>query len=273
MTHLLGQLLAIISLPVVSYIVILDIREHHPNAVAVVTFFFWLTVILVPVLTEAAIAVGAIGQNGSALNAVGHFLKDKLLTSSYDLGGELHLYLAIILVLVGPQLLSFLCGLVSGCASKPTWVAFGYKLFMWAMAKAAVIGGAVIFSFTGFVYVMHPGWTIFDNVKPSLAAVGEAAFLGAIGFTASLLILWIGFGCRFLTIVLQKEKHIACIIGWAIRRATKYQRKEDSGIWPLRGGIAFECAGVPEPIRATFIWPLPNAQKPVAAADEEPRGR
>ena len=267
MAHLLGQLLAIVSLPVLSYIVIVDIREHHPNAVSVVTFLFWLTVILVPVLTEAAIAVGSIGQNGSALNGAGHFLKDKLLTTSYDLGGELHLYLAIVFVLVGPQLLSFLCGLVSGCASKPTWVAFGYQLFMWAMAKAAVIGGAVIFSFTGYVYLMHPDWTIFDNVKPSLATFGEAAFLGALGFTASLLILWTGFGYRSLAIALQKQKHIARVIRWAVQRATKYQRSEDPRIWPLRVGIEFECPGVSEPIRATLTWPLPHADKRVKVAE------
>ncbi|MGF6267036.1 hypothetical protein OKW49_008030 [Paraburkholderia youngii] len=219
-------------------------------------FFFWLTVIAVPIFTEAALALGAVGKDGKALTSLGSFLLEKLLPSTYDVKGEIYLYVGIIALLIGPQALSFVSGLFTGCAKRPKWLSFGYALFMWAIAKGLVIGGAVIFSFTFYVFLIHRDWQIFGGVQLSWETVRESAYFAAVGFTGSLLVLWLGLRTQLLAGLLVKQRHVAAIVELAIKRATKYQREEKSELWPLKFGVDIHSPGLPTPIRATLTWPL-----------------
>jgi hypothetical protein len=177
----------------------------------------------------AAVGLDAIGPEGMPLNGFGAFLKDGLLTHSYDLLGGVSFYLAVFSLVVVPQAASFICCGIFGCASSPRFVSTAYNIVVWGAAKTFAVAGGVLLSFTTYVHWAHPNWIIFSNVNPTADKVLVSFVLGAAAFCGSLMCLWIGFGCQFLveTISFSPAGSILQNISKVARR---YQRRNDNEV-------------------------------------------
>lgn len=191
------HVLLAIFFPLISAIFIVDLRRNYASAVAIITFVFWLTAVVTPILAEAAIGLGAIGLDGMPVTEFGSFLKNTLLKHSYDLLGGIGFYIAIFSIVVVPQAATFVCCGVFGCASTPKFISAAYDVVIWGAAKTFTIAGGVIFSFTTYVHFAHPNWVIFDGAHPTTSRMIVSFALGAAGFSGALMCLWIGFGCQF----------------------------------------------------------------------------
>ena len=186
--------LLVIFFTAISAAFVIDLRQNRADVIAVVTFVFWLTWVVTPILTEAAIALGAIGSDGVPLTEFGSFLKNTLLKHSYDLLGGIGFYIAIFSMVVVPQAATFICCGVFGCAVTPKFISVAYELVVWGAAKTFTIAGGVLMSFTTYVHFFHPDWIIFDGVRPTTSKMIVSFSLGAAAFSGALMCFWIGFG-------------------------------------------------------------------------------
>lgn len=186
--------LLVIFFMAISAAFIIDLRQNRADVIAIVTFVFWLTSVITPILTEAAIALGAIGSDGVPLTEFGSFLKNTLLKHSYDLLGGIGFYIAVFSMVVVPQVATFICCGVFGCAVTPKFISVAYDIVVWGAAKTFAIAGGVLMSFTIYVHFFHPDWIIFDGVRPTTSKMIVSFSLGAAAFSGALMCLWIGFG-------------------------------------------------------------------------------
>ncbi|VWC37070.1 hypothetical protein BLA13014_06616 [Burkholderia aenigmatica] len=183
-----------IFFPAISAAFIIDLRRNRADVIAVITFVFWLTSVVTPILTETAIALGAIGSDGVPLTEFGSFLKNTLLKHSYDLLGGIGFYIAIFSMVVVPQAATFICCGVFGCAVTPKFISAAYNVVVWGAAKTFTIAGGVLMSFTTYAHFFHPDWIIFDGVHPTTSKMLVSFSLGAAAFSGALMCLWVGFG-------------------------------------------------------------------------------
>jgi len=164
----------------VIWVVITQIRVVYGAAVHVVWYLFSLAVCVSAIALYWARMVGAVSPKGQAAGDVGKAFF-KLLEFALDLRMDFFGLLALVGLIVLPQLLSYLLSGAFGCASRPRLVSYCVHLFSWGMAKSCATAAGVLFvlSLTGLLY----RWDGFDT-KFSAKYIVLSEMLLAFAFVA-----------------------------------------------------------------------------------------
>ncbi|MGF6758860.1 hypothetical protein [Paraburkholderia sp. GAS42] len=187
---------AMILLPilVIPYLVF-RFQEEQPGVAQTILYFFFLACCATPLVTEGAIAVKAIGENGEPLTSLGHFLRDALLPAIFDIESDIFILMGIAVLIVFPQLLTYVvCG-ISGCASAPIWISGSIDLLFWGIAKSFAVAGGVLISFS--LFCIAKKWNLFLDIVPhdreldNLPDLIRSFGFGFIFLLSALILLWI----------------------------------------------------------------------------------
>ncbi|MEF3073883.1 hypothetical protein V2P20_02480 [Methylobacter sp. Wu1] len=176
-------LLAFIALALAMLIVIgytgLKLAEENGTDVRVVWYLFSLASVATCIATAWASSVGAIdnqgvfqGELGAAVNA--------FLTFMLDLDTDLKIFSAILVMVLLPQIASYVLSGLFGCASAPIFVGGAIRFFVWSIVKSFVVAAGIVLSIALYGYFNHwNGW----NAKGTASMSSMSGLLLMLSFS------------------------------------------------------------------------------------------
>jgi hypothetical protein len=129
-------------------------------------------------LTIWAGKTGAIDAQGKFHGSTGNALSF-LLTSSLDLQSSLLLSLAIVALIIIPQVLTYIFSGLAGCASAPMFVEGSLTFLVWGFVKSVAVAAGVMAIVPAYSWIT--GWATWSPDK-MLAMSLSALMLLAIAF-------------------------------------------------------------------------------------------
>lgn len=120
-----------------------QLSRTHQSDIRVVWYFFSLSAVISFLLTLWARKSEAVDTHGEFHGQAGNVLSF-LLQSSLDVKGSLLLCGAIVVVILLPQVLSYLFSGLAGCASAPIFVQESLSFFVWGLVKTLCVASGVI---------------------------------------------------------------------------------------------------------------------------------
>lgn len=159
-----------------------QVRGKYASSIHIIWYLFSLSVCAAFIGLRWARAVGAIDATGNPGNEAGKWVV-AIMNFSMDLQADFYVLSALVLIVVGPQCLSYALSGLFGCASRPRFVSFWVSVFTWGMAKSFAVAAGVLLVVDVFGSVQ--GWHGFD-VKFAIKYACFALILLLFAFTAML---------------------------------------------------------------------------------------
>lgn len=131
------------------------LANRHSSDLRIVWYLFSLTLTVTLLIAWWATSAGAIDAAGSFRGTAGAVLF-KLLKSTLDLPAALAVYGGVVVLVVFPQLASWVLSGLHGCASAPIFIGPAFRFLFWSIVKSLVVAAGVILP-TG-VYGWIVGW-------------------------------------------------------------------------------------------------------------------
>lgn len=136
-----------------------QVRGKYASSVHIIWYLFSLSVCAAFIGLRWARAVGAMDATGNPGNETGKWVV-AVMNFSMDLQADFYVLSALVLLVVGPQCLSYVFSGLFGCASRPRFVSFWVSVFTWGMAKSFAITAGVLLVVDGFGSIQR--WHGFD---------------------------------------------------------------------------------------------------------------
>lgn len=143
-----------------SYYSIIRVRSEFPEDIRIVWYFFSLTIVISSMVGFWAVNVGAINDSGGFVGESGGFL-NKLIMAAVDIKLSLTIVFAIVVLILVPQLLSYVLSGIFGIAKSPVYFFESLSFLTWSMIKTFVVTSGVLFVILIFGVCM--GWQSFDG--------------------------------------------------------------------------------------------------------------
>jgi hypothetical protein len=164
------------------WLIISQLRGKYATAVHVVWYLFSLSICLTYIGLRWAQRSGAVDATGIPKNEAGKALVGAL-NFFPDLPSEFYGLLALVTLIVAPQILSYLLSGAFGSASRPRLVAHCVSFFSWGMAKSSAVAAGVLLTLS--LFGISNGWHGFDATL-STKYTCFAAMLLVVAFVALL---------------------------------------------------------------------------------------
>lgn len=143
MTHLGNAiLLAVVCFPI--WILIKQLRVKHASSVYLVWYLFSLAGFATGLVLWWSLAAGAIDQHGNGSNSWGKLVM-RVILISVNPADEFEWLIALVGLIVVPQLTSYGLSGISGCAVRPRLVSLCVNFLSLSFAKTFAIASGVIF--------------------------------------------------------------------------------------------------------------------------------
>jgi len=159
------------------------LAKRHGDDVRSVWYLWFLVAILATIAASIGTRFGAIDVTGN-FHGPGGALFSLALNFAFDLQTDVELYLAIVVLALGPQVGSYLAsGILAGCARAPVYASQVVKLFVLSVVKSLVVASGSMAGLIVFGSCHH--WIGLDARKAtgmiSLASTTLAAGLFMLG--------------------------------------------------------------------------------------------
>ena len=119
-----------------------QLSKKHGSDIRVVWYFFSLAVTLSLILAHWARSSGAINEKGDFQGSLGNILSF-MLKASLDLQSSMALCLAIVVVLLAPQFISYVMSGLAGCAASPILMSSSIWIVAWGLIKSLAVASGV----------------------------------------------------------------------------------------------------------------------------------
>lgn len=129
-----------------------QVARKHPRDVRVVWYLFALAATISLVLACWAHSYGAIDSAGNFQGRTGSVLSF-LLKASLDLQSSIVLCLAIVAVVLVPQIVSYVLSGLSGCAAAPIFIGGTVSFFAWGLIKSLAVASGVALVIPLYAYL------------------------------------------------------------------------------------------------------------------------
>ncbi|GAB2793766.1 hypothetical protein [Dyella kyungheensis] len=156
--YLGGAFFALLILGGICFMVT-QVRGKYASSVHIIWYLFSLSFCAAFIGLRWARAVGAMDAMGNPGNETGKWVVATM-NFSMDLQADFYVLSALVLLVVGPQCLSYVLSGLFGCASRPRFVSFWVSVFTWGMAKSFAITAGVLLVVDSFG--SGQGWHGFD---------------------------------------------------------------------------------------------------------------
>jgi hypothetical protein len=160
-----------------------ELAKNHGSDIRVIWYFFGLAITLSWMLAHWASKSGAIDSQGKFQGQLGKVLSF-MLTASLDLNGSMILVIAIVIIVVAPQLVSCIFSGLAGCGSAPIFIDTSLWLIAWGLIKSMAVAAGVVVVIPTYAYLNRwDGATV--NLVQGMALLG--LMLLSLAFTSTLL--------------------------------------------------------------------------------------
>lgn len=129
-----------------------QLAREHGSDIRVIWYFFGLATTISFMLSHWARVSGAIDKEGKFQGAMGEILSF-LLKASLDLQGSMILVLAIVGVILVPQIISYFFSGLAGCGSAPMFADTSLWLIAWGTIKSMAVAAGVALVVPTYAYV------------------------------------------------------------------------------------------------------------------------
>jgi len=157
-----------------------QLAPKHPRDIRVVWYLFALAATISLVLAQWANSYGAIDSAGNFQGTAGSVLSF-LLKASLDLQSSVVFCLAIVAVVVVPQVISYLLSGLSGCAAAPIFIGGSVSFFAWGLIKSLAVASGVALVIPLYAYLNR--WSNATGDQ-ALGMVLLSAMLVSLAFVA-----------------------------------------------------------------------------------------
>lgn len=148
-TQAFGLLICLIF---VTAVINHHLAQKHPSDVRVVWYLFALSATISALLAHWAQGYGAIDSTGNFQGTTGAALSF-LLKASLDVESSTAFCLAIIAVVLIPQIVSYLLSGLSGCAQAPIFISSTVSFFAWGLVKSLTVASGVVLVVPLYAYL------------------------------------------------------------------------------------------------------------------------
>jgi len=157
------QLILLTVLVVLFFTVLIysanTLKTNFGSDIRIVWYFFSLSFVITSLIALWAIGKGAIDNSGKFKGEIGEFLNN-LMLGMLDINLSLYLILTIVIVILLPQIISYLLSGLSGTASKPVLIEESLSFVVWGLVKTFVVASGIIFSISIIGYFNN--WSSFS---------------------------------------------------------------------------------------------------------------
>lgn len=129
-----------------------QLARKHPSDIRVVWYLFALAGTISLVLARWAHSYGAIDSVGNFQGTSGSMLSF-LLKASLDLQSSIVFCLAIVAVVLVPQVVSYFLSGISGCAAAPIFIGGTVSFFAWGLIKSLAVASGVALVIPLYAYL------------------------------------------------------------------------------------------------------------------------
>lgn len=166
----------------VSWYSTTQLRRKHGSDIRVVWYFFALSLVATFGIAWQAADIGAINEHGAFQGSLGEIIK-KLLDFMLNINADLKILIGIVLLIVLPQIISYVLSGLAGCATTPLLIEGSLRFLIWGLVKSFVVCAGIILSLA--VFGMWKGW---DAWWPgALALLYTSALLVMLSFAVLLM--------------------------------------------------------------------------------------
>lgn len=135
-------------LPFVSSIAIIyysgtKLSHNYGSDIRVVCYLFSLSLVVTSEIAWWAVSNGAIDKQGTFNGVAGQYL-DTLLSFMFNLTEEIIIFVAIVVLIVLPQILSYFLSGLFGCASTPVLIQGSFRFLVWSLVKLFAVTPGVL---------------------------------------------------------------------------------------------------------------------------------
>ena len=217
-----NTLLSAVALTALSIFLIVfasrELAREHGSDIRVIWYFFGLATTISLILCNWARVSGAIDKEGNFQGALGNLLSF-LLKASLDLQGSMLLVLAIVAVILVPQIISCFFSGLAGCGSAPMFADSSLWLIAWGTIKSMAVAAGVALVVPTYAYMYR--WT----ESSAQFAQGMALF--------ALMLLSLAFITTYLYRDLLQvpsfiKKRTPRKIRWAVLRSRRWLSRHDT---------------------------------------------
>lgn len=176
------MVLAILLGLLMTYSIYVSARQlvsKHQGDLNIVWYFFSLSLTATTVLTMFAIEIGAVDKAGRSQGRTGEILAG-LLKIFIDLNADVAFAIALISLVLVPQILTYLLSGLFGCAKNLFFVEGSVSLFVWFVVKSLVVTSGIGIAVATFGMVN--GWP-HAELMAVLTIIDICLFLMAFAFS------------------------------------------------------------------------------------------
>jgi hypothetical protein len=155
-----------------------QLAERHASDVRAIWYLFFLALIATVIAAEWGTSVGAIDEKGNFHGSLGAAI-NSLLKFMLKIDDDIRILCALLAMVLGPQIGSYLFSGIVGCASAPVLVGRSLTIFTWSIAKSFVSASGVLMAIS--IYGEIKGWSGWD-IKGATAMAGISLVLLLLSF-------------------------------------------------------------------------------------------
>lgn len=137
----LTSILEVCSLIFINWL----LARTQPSGLRMIWYFFSLSLVATTEIGLHARYMNAINEHGQFLGEYGHLLELGLHLMS-DLNTDILMFLGLLVVVILPQLLSYVMSGLFGVASMPLFAARSTTIFVWAIVKSFTVCSGIWFT-------------------------------------------------------------------------------------------------------------------------------
>ena len=159
MKIILIALLLLFALVIVYYSAS-QLSRRYGGDIRVVWYFFSLSFVSTSGIAWWGIKIGALDERGAFQGNTGEVI-NKLLSFMLDINTDLYIIFAIVVLVIIPQLFSYILSGLFGCATAPMLMAGSLRFLVWGVTKSFVVVAGVLLSISVFGLWNHwAKWTL-----------------------------------------------------------------------------------------------------------------
>ena len=172
-----SPIVAVASLVIIAFSA-RELSNKHQSDVRVIWYLFSLAVVLTYLVAAWAKSINAIDDGGRFHGTTGQVISF-LLKAALDIESSMLLGLSILVLVFGPQIISYLLSGLTGCAASPILLGGTLSFVTWGLVKTFAVASGVILTVSLYAQFGALGdWSI----SKTLGSVLLSTMLIAIAF-------------------------------------------------------------------------------------------
>lgn len=136
------------------------LRAKHDSDIRIVWYFYALTLVVSHLIGFCAVTYGAIDSTGEFRGEAGNLIND-LIIASLDINLSLSIIFGALLLILGPQFISYIFSGLLGVAASPIYISESLSFLVWGIVKTFIVVSGILT--TILLFGLYLSWSYFQS--------------------------------------------------------------------------------------------------------------